>query len=221
MKNSSTEENYLKVIFHLSNDEEPVATNAIASSLQTTAASVTDMIKRLADKKLVEYQPYKGVKMTSEGKKIALLVVRKHRLWEVFLVNKLNIPWDRIHETAEQLEHVDSAELIDRLDEYLGFPRFDPHGDPIPGKDGSFEERKTYRLDEIPDTEPAKIAGVLSDRPEFLRYLDKLGMNIGVTLRIKDRIPFEQSLTIAIGGREVIVSGDTARKVLVTLNPGT
>lgn len=215
MKHSETEENYLKAIFHLSKEEEQVSTNSLAGYLGTSAASVTDMIKKLGEKKLVEYQPYRGVKMTSEGAKVALKIIRKHRLWEVFLVNKLNIPWDRIHDTAEQLEHVDSQELIDKLDEFLGFPKFDPHGDPIPGKDGTFEERKTFSLEEIPDGEEVRMAGVLTDHPEFLRYLDKLGLNIGVSVKIIERIPFDQSLSLLIGSKEAIVSGETARKVLV------
>jgi DtxR family transcriptional regulator, Mn-dependent transcriptional regulator len=128
-----SEENYLKAIYHLSKEEdESVSTNALAERLETTAASVSDMLKKLAKKELIEYKKYQGVNISEKGKRVALQIIRKHRLWEVFLVEKLSFNWDEVHEIAEQLEHIDSPTLVKRLDEFLGYPKFDPHGDPIP-----------------------------------------------------------------------------------------
>ena len=141
---SVTEENYLKAIYKFSDGENNVSTNTISKYLRTTPASVTDMVKRLNEKKLVDYQPYKGVSLTSEGQVIALKIIRKHRLWEVFLVKVLNFSWDSVHDTAEQLEHIDSPELIDKLDEFLGYPKFDPHGDPIPSPSGEIVYRFNF-----------------------------------------------------------------------------
>ena len=129
---SFTEENYLKIIYHLSNQSNPVETNAIAEKIQTKAASVTDMLKKLADKGLLNYVKYQGVTLTAIGNLTAINIVRKHRLWEVFLVNKLNFKWDEVHEVAEELEHIKSKLLVERLDKFLGHPKVDPHGDPIP-----------------------------------------------------------------------------------------
>src|SRR3984885_5178673 len=137
--NTFTEENYLKAIYHLSHESGSVSTNQIAAALNTKAASVTDMLKKLADKALINYEKYQGVTLTSAGQKIALHIIRKHRLWEYFLVEKLNFKWDEVHEMAEEMEHISSVELIDRLDKFMDYPKHDPHGDPIPDSDGKFK----------------------------------------------------------------------------------
>lgn len=215
MQHSATEENYLKAIYKYSPSGELVGTNTLAKSLQTTPASVTDMLKRLSDKALVEYQPYHGVRLLEPGKKIALQIIRKHRLWEVFLVNTLNFTWDEVHETAEQLEHVNSALLVDKLDEFLGYPKFDPHGDPIPNKDGEFTERATRMLSVCHAGEQVIVAGVTEDAPDFLQYLDRIGLRIGTKLLIEDVISFDRSLILSFGGREVVFGGDIAGRILV------
>jgi DtxR family transcriptional regulator, Mn-dependent transcriptional regulator len=216
MQNSATEENYLKAIYKFSAHGEMVGTNTLAKSLQTTPASVTDMLKRLSDKSLVEYQPYHGVRLLDAGKVIALKIIRKHRLWEVFLVNVLNFNWDEVHETAEELEHVNSPLLIDKLDEFLGFPQFDPHGDPIPNKDGQFTERITRQLSACKAGEIVIVAGVTEDAPLFLQYLDRIGIRIGSRVLVHEVIPFDNSMILGLAGREVVFSGEFARQVLVT-----
>src|SRR5688500_18567354 len=148
--NSFTEENYLKAIFKLlEGDDEAVTTNAIAEKMNTRAASVTDMLKKLSEKKLINYKKYQGVTLTSSGKKIALNIIRKHRLWEVFLVEKLNFKWDEVHDIAEQLEHINSDTLIERIDKFLNYPKFDPHGDPIPDINGKFQSNKSVLVSEL------------------------------------------------------------------------
>jgi DtxR family transcriptional regulator, Mn-dependent transcriptional regulator len=216
MQNSATEENYLKAIYKFSANGEMVGTNTLAKSLQTTPASVTDMLKRLSDKSLVEYQPYHGVRLLEPGKLIALRIIRKHRLWEVFLVNVLKFNWDEVHETAEQLEHVNSTLLIDKLDEFLGYPQFDPHGDPIPNKDGHFTERVTRQLSACVAGEAVVVAGVTEDAPQFLQYLDRIGIRIGSRVSVQEVIPFDNSMILGLAGREVVFSGEFARQILVT-----
>ena len=154
---STSEENYIKAIFHLQKADGTVTTNELAGHLQTKPASVTDMMKKLKTKKLVHYQAYYGFRLTAEGQKVALLIIRRHRLWEYFLAEKLKFNWDEVHEIAEQMEHVSSKKLIDKLDEYLGYPKFDPHGDPIPDTNGKMETGKQVNLSELPVDKPAKV----------------------------------------------------------------
>src|SRR6201991_95913 len=151
--NTLAEENYLKSIYHLSMGDENVSTNQIAAALNTKASSVTDMLKKLADKALINYTRYQGVSLTPSGEKIAVNIIRKHRLWEYFLVEKLDFKWDQVHDMAEELEHISSTELIDRLDKFMGYPKHDPHGDPIPDRDGKFKMHElkpvsTFNVDE-------------------------------------------------------------------------
>jgi len=214
-QHSSTEEDYLKVIYKFSAEGASVATNTISRHLKTSPASVTDMVKRLGEKGLVDYQPYKGVRLTEAGQRVALKTVRKHRLWEVFLVNVLHFSWDNVHETAEQLEHIDSPELIQKLDEFLGYPKFDPHGDPIPSATGEIVERETIPLAECPADSRVTVAGVTEHSKEFLRYLDRIGLNIGTVVEVLERIEFDQSLMLNVKGREIVLSGGFARQVLV------
>ena len=213
---TATEENYLKAVYKFSGEGETVATNTLANHLKTTPASVTDMIKKLSEKGLVEYQPYKGVSLSAEGEIIALRIIRKHRLWEVFLVKILDFSWDKVHDTAEQLEHIDSPELVDKLEEFLGNPKFDPHGDPIPSKTGKFLERITYTLSELQPGETGLLAGVLNHAPEFLQYLDKIGLGIGVKFTLTETISFANSVAISTEKKDIILSGEAADHLIVT-----
>ena len=192
---SFTEENYLKSIYRLAQDTDgQVNTNAIADNMNTRAASVTDMIKRLASKSMVEYKPYHGVSITDKGTQRALAIIRKHRLWETFLVEKLNFNWDEVHEVAEQLEHIQSALLISRLDEYLGYPTVDPHGDPIPQQDGTIQKISRIQLVELPTGKKARLVSVGDSSKEFLQYLDKTGISIGADIEVIDRVAYDNSL---------------------------
>ncbi len=216
---SATEENYLKAIYKFSEDGSAVSTNTIAKFLSTTPASVTDMVKRLSEKKLLDYQPYKGALLTSEGQKVALKTIRKHRLWEVFLVKTLNFSWDSVHETAEQLEHINSPELINKLDEFLGFPKFDPHGDPIPSPSGEIVYREAKLLGEVAAGSSVEVVGVSEDSGDFLRYLDRIGVNLGTRLSVLERIAFDQTLLIDIDGREIMLSGEFTKRISVIKEP--
>lgn len=214
---SFTEENYLKTIYHLSNSDLPVQTNAIAEKMRTKAASVTDMIKKLAEKELVSYTRYQGVNLTGTGRKTAVSIVRKHRLWEVFLVKKLNFKWDEVHEIAEQLEHINSAELIERLDEYLAFPKNDPHGDPIPDRDGNFDSVSFIRLHLLNIGERGLIMGVNEHSPIFLRHLEKLGLTLGKQLKIKDIAAFDGSIELSLNENTVNISREVAKHILIRI----
>jgi len=196
---SYTEENYLKVIFKISSDtNKSASTNAISKLVETSAASVTDMLKRLSEKGLINYIKYKGVNLTKEGTKIATTLVRKHRLWEVFLVEKLSFNWDEVHDIAEELEHIQSDELIDRLDQYLGHPKFDPHGDPIPDAEGNFTFRKQVTLTEMEVGESGVVVGVQEHSSPFLQYLDRLKLHLGVEIKLIERFEYDESVRIII-----------------------
>lgn len=218
-KLSVTEENYLKAVFlHLYSQQENhlVNTNTLSQTLNTTAGSVTDMLKKLNEKELIHYVPYKGVNLTEKGKKIAIFTIRKHRLWEYFLVTHLKFSWDRVHEIAEQLEHIDSEELIEKLDEYLGYPEYDPHGDPIPNSKGEFPQRKTIVLSEVNIHHKVVIAGVLSHNPDFLKFLDRLGLQIGIEIEVMEKIPFDDSLLINLNpNKEIIINRSVTNNILV------
>jgi DtxR family transcriptional regulator, Mn-dependent transcriptional regulator len=213
---SITEENYLKAIFKISEKEETSAsTNAISAHMSTSAASVSDMIKRLADKDLVLYEKWKGVRLTEKGRQIATSLIRKHRLWEVFLVDKLSFAWDEVHPLAEELEHIQSDILINRLDEFLGFPKFDPHGDPIPDKEGNFTFRKQVLLSDFIGKE-AVIVGVQEHSKVFLNYLDRLGLKLGTAIEILEKVEYDGSLAIKIENRvEQTISGKIAQNLFV------
>ena len=194
---SFAEENYIKTIYHLSSaGQEAVSTNAIAEQLNTKPASVSDMIRKLANKNVVDYQKYQGVNISEDGKKVALMVIRKHRLWEVFLVEKLNFNWDEVHEIAEQLEHIKSPLLTERLDEFLGFPKTDPHGDPIPDKNGKFDIGPTVPLSEMAISDTGMFVTVGNDNPQLLQYLDKLNITLGTKLKVVDKVVFDGSMQV-------------------------
>jgi len=204
---SLAEENYLKTIFHLEKEcEGGVSTNAIAVKMDTKPSSVTDMVQKLAEKEVLLYKKYKGTQLTKTGKKIAANVIRKHRLWEVFLVEKLNFPWDEVHEIAEQLEHVHSDELISRLDKYLDFPDFDPHGDPIPDKHGKIKPSEKKLLSELEKNQRGICVGVKESNSEFLQYLDKRKIAIGSKIKVLGKEFFDGSMMIQVGRNQLFIS---------------
>lgn len=215
---SFAEENYLKAIYHLSNGgRNSVSTNAISDALKTKPASVSDMIRKLDSKGVIDYQKYHGVQISEEGKKNALSIIRKHRLWEVFLVEKLKFSWDEVHEIAEQLEHIQSSLLISRLDEFLGYPQYDPHGDPIPDKDGVVQIKPRVPLAELEIGDIGKLTSVSDSSDMFLRYLDKLNIAIGCQILILEKHEFDGSLEIEIDRqKKTFVSAAVAENLLVT-----
>ena len=212
---SFTEENYLKVIYHLSVISNPVQTNAIAERVQTKAASVTDMIKKLSEKELVNYVKYQGVTLTEAGKLTAINIVRRHRLWEVFLVEKLNFKWDQVHEVAEELEHIKSTLLVERLDEFLEFPKVDPHGDPIPDQNGNFADLSFIKLSKLKMKERGTITGVSEHSSPFLKHLEKLGLTLGKRIEISEIIDFDGSVELLIDDRKINISKEVAKHILI------
>jgi DtxR family Mn-dependent transcriptional regulator len=213
---SFTEENYLKIIYHLSSDTDAaVQTNAIAEKMGTKAASVTDMIKKLADKQLIIYKKYQGVRLTGTGRRTAINIVRKHRLWEVFLVEKLNFKWDEIHDIAEELEHINSSELIERLDEFLAFPKNDPHGDPIPDKDGKFDSATFVKLNKLKTNEQGLVIGVSEHSSAFLKHLEKLGLTLGKLVRVTDITDFDGSIELLVESKKINISREVAKHILI------
>lgn len=214
---SHTEENYLKAIFHLSSSgNQDVATNAIAGHMNTTAASVSDMIQKLAKKKQLTYMKYRGVNVTDLGAKSALEVIRKHRLWEVFLVDKLGFAWDEVHEIAEQLEHIESPLLTERLDKYLGNPKYDPHGDPIPDVNGVIDVAPEFTLDSIELGIDCRIVRARDSSPEFLNYLDQIQVRLGVVLKIREKFDYDGSLVLQINDlAPVTISEKVANNLFV------
>lgn len=211
-----SEENYLKAIFHIFNEQEQeVNTNAIAEVMKTKASSVTDMLKKLAEKGLINYVKYQGVTLTDEGQKKAVAIVRKHRLWEVFLVEKLHFSWDEVHEIAEELEHIESEKLIQRLDEFLGFPETDPHGDPIPDKDGFFEKKVNLLLSELGEKEKGICVAVKNTSKEFLLYLSKISITLGSEITVLSKEKFDNSLTVLIENKEITLSSMVCRNIYI------
>jgi DtxR family Mn-dependent transcriptional regulator len=211
-----SEENYIKVIYHLSLvSPKGVNTNAIAGMLETKASSVTDMLKKLSDKELVAYQKYQGVTLTENGFLSAKMIVRKHRLWEVFLVEKLGFAWDEVHEIAEELEHIKSEALIDKLDEFLGFPDFDPHGDPIPNRNGVIKKITKLLLSEADLNKEYQCVGVKDSSSEFLKYLDKQKIALGSLLIVKEKESFDDTLTVEINSKEFTLSNKIANNLYV------
>ncbi|HQW00807.1 MAG: metal-dependent transcriptional regulator [Bacteroidia bacterium] len=215
-----TEENYLKAIFQLQEDEKgKISTNSIAERLSTTPATVSDMLQKLAAKKMVNYLKYYGVSLTAGGKKKAINVVRKHRLWELFLYEKLEFNWDEVHEIAEQLEHIQSETLVQKLYDFLGKPKTDPHGDPIPDEEGVFPDLNTIPLAVVAVRKDAIVIGVSDHRPDFLQYLQKIGLSIGKRLNILEIISFDKSMDITIEGKKnpIHISHDAAKSIMVNL----
>lgn len=213
---SQAEENYVKAIYTLdTKSNKGVSTNLIAEKMQTKASSVTDMLQKLSEKRLVIYKKYQGAQLSSKGKKIAASVIRKHRLWETFLVQKLNFSWDEVHDIAEQLEHIQSDSLIDNLDAFLEFPKVDPHGDPIPDKDGNITKQKKVKLSTLKENEQSVLLTIGDSSDDFLRYLDKKEIAIGNIIKILSIEPFDKSIHIKIGKRELMITDEVARNLLV------
>ncbi|HKK12596.1 MAG TPA: metal-dependent transcriptional regulator [Flavobacteriaceae bacterium] len=211
-----SEENYLKAIYHLGKQgSQAVSTNAIAEQMDTKASSVTDMVKKLAEKNFVNYVKYQGVSLTKAGRLTAASVVRKHRLWEVFLVEKLKFSWDEVHDVAEQLEHIKSEKLIDRLNEFLGSPKKDPHGDPIPDKEGKITKTEKILLSQVSANTSCVCVGVKNSSKEFLRYLDKINMALGSEIKVISKEPFDQSVTVRLDNMDITISAMTANNLYV------
>lgn len=209
-----TEENYIKAIYHLSkHGKEMVNTNALAKAMSTKASSATDMVKKLADKNYVDYKKYQGAILTEVGNKIAMNVIRKHRLWEVFLVDKLHFSWDEVHELAEQLEHIKSQKLIDKLDAFLGYPSHDPHGDPIPDKHGDFTIIEKMTLAQAQIDETYNCVGVNDSSSEFLQYLNSNKIELGTKIEVLHKEVFDSSIKIRVNGLEMTVSNSVAQNL--------
>jgi DtxR family Mn-dependent transcriptional regulator len=214
---SLVEENYLKTIYHLSEEgNAQVSTNAIADAIHTKPASVSDMVQKLDRKGVIKYTKYQGVKVTGEGREAALKVIRKHRLWEVFLVQQLNFSWDEVHEVAEQLEHIQSPLLIERLDAFLGHPKADPHGDPIPDAQGAIKIKPLKQLHILSLGSEGVIRAVKDSSPTFLQHLDKLGAYLGAPIKVLDKVAFDSSMQVMIDQSiTIFVSKEVAQNILV------
>ena len=193
-----------------------MSTNDIAAAIQTKAASVSDMLRKLGEKEVIQYRKYYGLQITELGKRLALQTIRKHRLWEVFLVDKLHFAWDEVHEVAEQLEHIQSTLLIERLDAYLNYPKFDPHGDPIPDEYGDVRSRPRIALNEMNIDQGGQIVAVKDSSAAFLRYLDKVGAYIGARIKVLDKVEFDGSVEILVDQKKTLfMSKDVASNILV------
>jgi DtxR family Mn-dependent transcriptional regulator len=215
--NTLAEENYLKSIYHLSLNAASVSTNQIAALLNTSAASVTDMLKILAEKQLINYARYQGVSLTPAGEKIAIHIIRKHRLWEYFLVEKLDFKWDEVHEMAEEMEHISSKELIDRLDKFMGYPKYDPHGDPIPDCNGKFKVHELKLVSLILVDEGGVISGVRDHSAAFLQYLEKQQLTIGKKIKVIEIVDYDHSMVLQVERNKVNISREVANNLLISI----
>jgi DtxR family transcriptional regulator, Mn-dependent transcriptional regulator len=215
---STSEENYIKAIYHLQQQDGNVTTNELAAELKAKPASITDMMKKLKAKKLLHYEPYQGFSLSHEGKKVALGIIRRHRLWEFFLAEKLKFTWDEVHEVAEHLEHVSSKKLIDKLDEFLGFPRVDPHGDPIPDQDGKIETSRQVCLLDLPFNKTGVVTHVSDQSTEILELLKHKNIGIGTKLEVKKKFSFDNSLEVKTGKLPVFtISEQLAQNLFVKI----
>ncbi len=214
---SIVEENYLKAIYKiLELNTEPVSTNALAEKMNIKAATATDMLKRLSEKELINYVKYQGVTLTEAGNHKALYIIRKHRLWEMFLVEKLGFSWDEVHEVAEQLEHINSSKLIDELDRFLDYPTVDPHGDPIPSAEGSIAAPNRISLSQFETGNVVKVSGVKDHSASFLNHLSSIGIELGACIKIMSSNEYDRSLTILINDKtNCFISHQVAENLLV------
>ncbi len=216
MNFTESEENYIKSIYHLQQETGMVNTNSLAAEMQTRAASVTDMLKKLSGKKILQYEKYKGFKLTENGKKVALSVVRKHRLWEYFLVEKLGFEWDKVHDIAEELEHVSSNELIERLQQFLGNPSFDPHGDPIPDSNGKIPKINQLNISVLALNKTAVVSSVSNQSPQMLEMLKHYAIAIGTSIKVTKRFEFDGSMEIKVSKQPAcIISELIAKNIFV------
>ena len=208
-------EDFLKTVYLLQQEAERVQTSMLAEALGITAPSTTEMAKKLAKANLVVHEPYRGIRLTPVGERIALEIVRNHRLLELFLVRTLEYAWDEVHEEAERLEHAVSERLIQRIAEYLGDPRYDPHGDPIPGPEGDIQKRELTPLAEWPVGEKGRVARLRDQSPDMLRYLADKGLVIGAEVRVVKSDPFDGPLTLEVDAGEQVIGLHVAHYVLV------
>ena len=213
--NSQSIEDYLKALYHLEMDYDAVSTNSIAGYLEIKPSSVTDMLKKLSEKKFINYQKYKGTSLTRKGKLIALSIIRKHRLWETFLVDKLGFGWDQVHLIAEQLEHIKSEELIENLDNFLGNPKYDPHGDPIPNKEGKIEKMNQKILVELEIHQKGIITGVKKGTASLLSYLDKEKIKLGDSIKVIEILEFDGTFIVEINNRKLTFSEKICQNLLL------
>jgi len=215
---TTSEENYLKTIYNLSESgKKQVSTNSISKFLKTKPSSVTDMIKKLSAKKLLYHKKYKGTNISSNGKKLAIQIIRKHRLWEVFLFEKLKFKWDEVHKIAEELEHITNEKLIEKLDKYLKYPKIDPHGDPIPNKNGEINIKPKIKLSNLLINNNCIVSNVNDDDANLLEYLNKIKIHIGSKIKVFDIIEFDKSIEIEIDSKnKVFISNRVAENILVT-----
>ena len=217
IKLTKHEEDYLKSLYKLveTSDENEAGTNSLAQSMGISPGSVSLMLKKLKSKELVDYKKYGKLKLSDKGRRIAVQLIRRHRLWETFLYDKLNFTWDEVHEIAEQLEHIDSKKLIDRLEEYLGYPEQDPHGDIIPSASGEIKPSGSKTLDNYDAGSKCKVVSVNDNSVEFLKYLDKVGLELGTELKVLEKHDFDESLLIAYDGQQLNISSKFAGNVFV------
>lgn len=216
MKYSASKENYVKAVFHLQQEQQSVTTNALADTLQTKPASVTDMLKKLKTEKLLQYEKYHGVKLTAEGRKVAVQIIRKHRLWEYFLVEKLQFGWEEVHDIAEELEHISSKKLIDRLDAFLDFPQSDPHGDPIPDINGKMPALQQASVSDMPLNSSGTVNGISDQSPEMLELLTHKNIQLGSRLEVKKKFEVDGSVEIKIRNQQPVnISEHVANNLLV------
>ncbi|MDE3056420.1 MAG: metal-dependent transcriptional regulator [Bacteroidota bacterium] len=208
-------EDYLKHIYYLGEKGGAVTTSLLAAELKIAAASVTDMVKKLSGQKYLRHSPYRGVQLTEKGRRSALKIIRKHRLWEMFLSEVLHFRWDEIHEEAEKFEHIMSEKMEDKIDEVLGFPRVDPHGDPIPAKDGTVKTIVAFPLSNAEEGTTVRVLRVNDANPELLQYVSSIGLSLNKKLGIKQRIKFDNSLVIKIGSKEMTISSLAAENIFV------
>ena len=213
--NSESEEDYLKALYHLQKESDEVTTNSIAEFLEMKPSSVTDMLKKLSEKNYIKYQKYKGSSLSKKGRVIALEIIRKHRLWETFLVDKLGFGWDQVHIIAEQLEHIKSEELTDRLESFLGNPKYDPHGDPIPNKEGNIEKMNQKVLIELHELQKGIITGVKKGTASLLSYLDKEKIKLGDKIQVLEIIEFDGTFIVDINGRKCTFSEKICQNLLL------
>ena len=213
--NSLTEENYLKALYHLVNDNDEVSVNDLSRQLNIKMPSVNSMIKKFADKKWVKYESYKPIKLTESGKKEASLIVRKHRLTEMFLVEKMGFGWENVHVIAEQLEHIHSEVFFDKMDEILNYPKVDPHGEPIPDKDGNVIQPDLKKLSKCQENEIVELASVTTSSEEFLSFLNKRNLSLGTEIKVLQREDFDQSMKVFYNDQEENFSKTVCDRLLV------
>jgi DtxR family Mn-dependent transcriptional regulator len=213
---SFTEENYLKAIYKIhERTKSSASTNAIAEIMATTAASVTDMMRKLSQKEMIQYEKYKGARLTAQGAVVATALIRRHRLWETFLADKLNFSWEEVHELAEQLEHIKSEQLIERLDEFLDFPKYDPHGDPIPNADGKFTIREQFMLSQLQIGEKGVLIGVKNHNDDFLSYLNELKIKLGSEFEIVNKVLYDQSIKVKLMDDEIVLTEKVSNNLMI------